>query len=501
MTNNRFLYSKQVKSLTNFNEYYAFVMIAIFSLMPHLALFGPPEFGPLFIGISRLMIYSFVFLGAFQLISYASFSSRRYPLEVTMGACFEKLKTSVKSDISGILLIVTYVLCVISAMLAYTPVVNGEAVSFFDSRMFRGTEFRPDGIFMYTCFFVVYVYSSMIKKDSLKKAIFAINIIGFVLVSLIVVQQYYGVIGSAGVKEPNAFGRYLSYIYEDWGIRYGHYYKGLTGCFYNQNHVAYYMTVGSMLISALLIMSAKAKSKILWSVLAAYSYYAIVINNTFGCYLAVAGSLIITGILIVIKQRERNFKKIANAFSPLAIFLAVTIIFGIINSSNNSITNNFSVFKEDIKDVATSENLSEENAGSGRMSIWMDTIDMIIEKPIFGWGADNLKAEYVARDESLDRAHNEPMEIAVANGMPAALAYYAAIALALFMFIKRKDTFTNITTLAPFMAAVGYLISSMVGVMLFYTAGFFIIMLAFIVTRKAPVPEIDDSAIKNQRKK
>ena len=79
MLNSNFFYDSRVRSLTKFNENYAFVMLIIFSLMPGLAIFSPQSFGPLFTGIAQLEIWALIILGAFQLISYASFSSRTYP--------------------------------------------------------------------------------------------------------------------------------------------------------------------------------------------------------------------------------------------------------------------------------------------------------------------------------------------------------------------------------------------------------------------------------------
>ena len=61
---------------------------------------------------------------------------------------------------------------------------------------------------------------------------------------------------------------------------------------------------------------------------------------------------------------------------------------------------------------------------------------MIKEKPLLGYGPDNLKPHYVERDVNLDRAHNEPIERAVATGIPSALFYYAAIGYAPFIFIN-----------------------------------------------------------------
>lgn len=490
MTNTAFLQSNRVKSLIRFNEYYAFVMIAIFSLIPYLAMFAPPEFGPLFSGISYLEIYAFLFLGIFQLISYVSFATDKIPLRCTMSACFGKLYNSIKADKTGLILVVVYVLCIVSAVWAFFTCDAFDGMKFTQTRLFKGTDFRPDGIRMYTCFLVVYVFASMIKSKNLKKAVFMINIVGFMLVSLVIVQQYFGIIGSAGVKDGGKIGNYLSGIYQNLGIRYGHFYKGITGCFYNSNHAGYYITVGTMLVSGMLIFSDKLYKKIIWGALAVYSYYVIIINNTLGCYLAIIVALILTAIVFIVKDKKKNLKRIFNVLIPVILFFAVTLAFNVFEHGNSTITRDLTTFKNDVKNIAASENIAnEKKAGSGRIGVWLATLDMISEKPVFGWGADNLKAEYVERGEEVDRAHNEPLEMAVSNGIPATILYYLAIAIGLVLFICNKTWFFEQTRLIPFMAVLGYLFSSLVGVFLFYTAGYFFMMLAFAVSKDKAIPE------------
>ena len=122
---------------------------------------------------------------------------------------------------------------------------------------------------------------------------------------------------------------------------------------------------------------------------------------------------------------------------------------------------------------------------------------MITEKPIFGSGPDNLKAEYVEKEVKLDRAHNEPLEKAVSVGIPAAIVYYAGVVLAIVMFIKKRQNFMEPTYMIAFMALIGYLVSSLFGVFLFYTAGYFVMMLAFVTSKE---PEIIAANAKSTKK-
>jgi O-antigen ligase len=107
---------------------------------------------------------------------------------------------------------------------------------------------------------------------------------------------------------------------------------------------------------------------------------------------------------------------------------------------------------------------------------------MIAEKPVMGFGPDNLKSEYTAREVTLDRAHNEILERAVSTGIPSAVFYVAAILLAITeTFRKRNFSIGDGASLAPLMSVTTYFLSGLVGVFLFYTAGHLFIMLALVL--------------------
>ena len=489
MTKSNFYYDKRVRSLTRFNENYSFVMLIIFSLMPALAIFSPQSFGPLFTGTAQLEIACLIILGAFQLISYASFSSRSYPTSERIKLCFLKAWEGLKNNKAGLVFIVFYVISAICSFRADDV-----------QRAFYGTDFRPDGMRMYTCFAAIFVYASMVKSQRLKNRIIITNLVCFVPISLIVVQQYFGIIGTAGVKDAGKFGEFLMNIYNNWGIRTGHFYKGFTGSFYNLNHVGYYIVVCSMLISGKLFFAKTTKAKILWGIFALYSYYVMIVNDTFGGYLAILATLIIMPVFVIIKDKERSLSKLLKASLPLIIFICINIAFFVADPDANPISRNFKVLGRDVETVTTSENIEEESAGSGRLEMWLATIDMIKERPLLGYGPDNLKAHYVEREVDLDRAHNEPLERAVSTGIPSAVIYYAAIVWALWEFIKSKKSWKCESRFSSMMATVGYIVSSFVGVFLFYTGGFFFMFLG-LATAYDPMENIEENDNKSTKKR
>lgn len=516
----------QVKALSKFNECYATIMVVIFSLIPTMAIISPQDFGTIFTGVGRwLIMWSLVFLGVFQLISYATFDSSKHSLKERFKFCMIKTRNSILKHNVGMIMAAFLVLVIIASLVAYfdgSQVVSNlaysnqtstevakqafEGMKFTDTRLYQGTDFRPDGVRMYLIFAALFVYVSMIKDKKLKQIILAVNVVSFVLVSLVVLQQYYGIIGTSGVKDSGVIGDKLKAFYDSKGIRVGHFFKGLTGSFYNLNHVGYYIVIGSMLVSGMVIMSKKIVSKILWSVLAIYSYYIMIINDTFGCYIAIMIALAIAGVLKLIadlkllqKGTYKVWRVCLDSLLPFILFVALSVSFVALSGEENTITKNFKTFGKDIKTVATSDDKDEEGkTGSGRMKMWVATTNMIKENPVFGYGPDNLKAEYIKNEATLDRAHNEPLEKAVSVGIPATIVYYAGVVLAIAMFIKKRQNFMEPSSFLPFMALLGYLVSSLFGVFLFYTAGYFVMMLAFVTSNE---PEVIVSNTKSPKKK
>ncbi len=464
-----FLSDKRLVSLRGFNQSYACTMLVFFCFMPILALFSPNRFGSIFKTLTYIELASLLVLGMFQLVSYASFESEEYSLIERIKICFSNMLNSLINNKTGLLLLAVYLISIISAFFAKDV-----------KRAFFGTDFRPDGILMYTSLAVIFIYSSLVKGRIQRRIIFGINIFGFILCSLIMLQQYYGIIGSAGVKSSGELGGLLISVYDSMGIRIGHFFKGFTGPFYNLNHMGYYIMINSILISAFVIISENKFIKTAFSILAAYSYYILTINDTFGCYIAVLLTLVLIPAILLLKFRKKALKFIVNSLIPLILFLSVAVGFSLLDGSDNIVSKNFKTLGKDVENVASSDDLSKDKSGSGRMSLWIATIDMIAQKPLLGYGPDNLKEHYVEREQKVDRAHNEPLERAVATGIPSAIIYYAAIAWCAYKFIRRSFSASDKDMLIGFMIIFSYLISSLFGVFLFYTAWYFISALAIV---------------------
>lgn len=120
----------------------------------------------------------------------------------------------------------------------------------------------------------------------------------------------------------------------------------------------------------------------------------------------------------------------------------------------------------------------DHGSAQTRFQIWQAARAAIAERPIFGWGADTFRllfpmfkpAEYVEAAGYLsvaDNVHNYPLQLASGIGIPGALLFYGAVAVALVTAAKTafaKGTAGRTLVLAGFWAAVaGYIVHLMFG--------------------------------------
>lgn len=131
----------------------------------------------------------------------------------------------------------------------------------------------------------------------------------------------------------------------------------------------------------------------------------------------------------------------------------------------------------------------EDSYGSSRIFIWRHTLPLLADRPIFGGGADTLadrigvifetvKEDGTIRKASIDAAHNEYLNIAVCQGIPALIVYLAALLSTFVRFIRCDNK-------SPAAAAFGagimcYSIQAFFGISIFICAPYFWIIWALL---------------------
>ncbi|QRN85497.1 O-antigen ligase family protein [Clostridia bacterium] len=135
----------------------------------------------------------------------------------------------------------------------------------------------------------------------------------------------------------------------------------------------------------------------------------------------------------------------------------------------------------------------EQKDVPARAFIWKNVIQLVKERPLTGYGLENLgqvftenvaeeTREYVGYSVIIDRAHNEYLHIAVSSGVPSLLVYLLFIGRILWVAgsrIRRR------LDLLPFFAAViGYLIQASFNISVVTVAYVFWIFLGFLSSYK-----------------
>ncbi len=451
-------------SRSNIFQYLCFLMVSFFSFLPMAALVSPGKHGSLFIKFGAVEIFGLGLCLIFFIVTFAH-SSIRSGFKLTAKEKLNNLKEFFSTHKEALFLLIMYILVVISAVF-----VSGT------ERSLRGSNFRPDGVYMYTVLFALYFFGLMLKNNTLRKIVIGFYIFNFLICALVMIQQYLGILGSANAKYCPEIAKGLANIYDRLGFRIGHFYKGETASFYNLNHMGYYSAMGASICTAFFYKTKNPVSSVLTVFLCVIAYYTLIVNNTFGCFLAVSITLVFFAFVVNSRCNVRFLK----AFLPVIIFavVCVGVTLNPLKEGESIIFKNFSTVSSDVKEISEAEKKEEANGGSGRWKLWVNTVDMIREKPLLGYGPDNLKKEYTERNVKLDRCHCEVLEHSVSTGIPSAILYFSAIAYAVFVTLKKRNlTEFNDSSLAPLMAVCAYSISAMVGVFLFYTASHFIVML------------------------
>ena len=175
------------------------------------------------------------------------------------------------------------------------------------------------------------------------------------------------------------------------------------------------------------------------------------------------------------------------------VFVTSVALMGLFNVlGDGALLNRFGTIGTDIGEVVSGgENL--EKAGSYRMFIWIRSLELVKENPLWGVGLEQLgyafidnysedMVQYWGRVMFVDRAHNEYLHIAVSTGIPSLLVYLA------FLFMVLRDGWRNWRKdeilLPVYAAVIGYLVQAFFNISVVSVAYLFWIYMGFLVNER-----------------
>ncbi len=316
---------------------------------------------------------------------------------------------------------------------------------------FFGTLYRFDGLRSYFFYAAAYVCASIVMKSKYRKWVLNVFAIVSFMICAIVVMQDFGVpfINQIFVQDERS------------------------AMFYHYNHAAYFMNMGIVCLIGLYFYERRIYLRVSYLIALTFSVYALMVNSTFACFLASCSALIMMIVFYIRKNKKFSYRLII----PVVIMVAVSAasyIGWVPTSSGEDMRVNIEELKENTSALVEDPS-SAGHVGHGRMYLWQQSLKMIPERPIFGYGPEQLHPEY-AQSMWVDRPDNEFIQHAVFLGIPALLFYLAAL-ISLFIrqwiHMKKLDN----TTLIAAGCAIAYLVSSLFGNTMFYTTPYLFIFL------------------------
>ena len=251
--------------------------------------------------------------------------------------------------------------------------------------------------------------------------------------------------------------------------------RNFTSIFMNENHYAYYLTMGLICNVCMFLFCNKKDISILYLILYIINCHTLILNNTLGCFLAFLCTLFLIFIYLVIIKK--------NLLKYFVIIFTLVILCFI---NKKIIFTNFLGLSNDVvlieNSISKNENIEKlYGAGTNRMGLWLVGLEFIKEKPIFGYGVDNLLDQYIRinKTEITSRPHNEYIQISATIGIPG-LIYYLLFLLLLFLkviFSIKKISYLEITVI---FVSITYLISAFFGVSTFNATPYLYLFLGLI---------------------
>ena len=350
-------------------------------------------------------------------------------------------------------------------------------------KAFYGDAYRKEGFITYLIYAGFFACAFLIKSDKLKRCL--LN--SFIIVAIINIIL---------INLTNNSIQMLKIF---------HFKNIQVGVFSNSNHYGYYLLLATITACLSFIVEKNKIIKSFYGLAYLILIYNLILNNTFGCYIAFAITMILFFVYCIYQKKNRvitvvsvliliiiscfvqyNGKNVV-VNNAKTLFNDISSILDVAKNRNNykieenvqNENNNISKSENNTKNNSAINSEAEkrlENAGSGRAQLWKYGLKIFLDKPILGYGTDNLESEYKKYNIEQDRPHNLIIQIATTSGLPGCILYIIAIGLILVRAFKKLKNSNSIYTIV-FFAIIAYLISAMFGNSMYYTSPYYFIFL------------------------
>jgi len=310
-----------------------------------------------------------------------------------------------------------------------------------------GSDIRFEGLLTLTSYYLIFLCSRTIKNID-KKFILIMVFVG-TLISTHGIMQVYGI-------DPVP-----SYFYPEVVLNMHSSFSSMG----QPNHLGTYLVLLIPFAVYLYFDKNQPVGFFFYSVI----FFALLCTNTRGAWIGFGISIF---AFFILKFKNYGIEKIEKKKILYTLLASIFLLFIYTFTNDNSFGARFiSIFSDFSK--ATSGANNSYRAGSGRIGIWTEVIELIKLRPIFGVGIDNLSIALKTFCEqdimtkfgpigfvNWSKAHNEYLQTAVTSGIPSLIVYISLVAIIIKKSVSRiqySDFYLPLT-------------ASLVG---FYIIGFF----------------------------
>lgn len=446
-------------------------------------------------------------------------------MENSEGKMIVKIKSFLKKQWPLTLLLIFMIWVFISSILAYDTY-----------RSFIGCFNLKDGYFSFMMYASMLVSSILMGKDEKYRRIIVNTFLITATILAAVTLWNYEYLTSdkydGGVLITSSAKTIGEILFGNGGEPYGNNFlivskriigEKTSGIFHNSNHYGYYLSICVIVAAIMFVKEKKVYINILYLIAYAIMLRMAIINNTFGAYLGISASLIFLIIYAFIPKEDGKINKRELAYIGIVVAMFAVLSATTVNEQKqNIVEKNFSGIYNDFKLLVESKengNTSNEdkqnniesgesnttttrsdvdNIGSGRGILWQKALVMAFQRPLFGYGLENIKYVY---DEQFGinegRSHNLILQLAATTGIVGMLLYVVGIVAIWVRKLKTIKKWDVYECLGMFVI-VSYIVSSFFGNSGFYTSGYFYIFVGFVAI--AEIPESTKLTIDKKKK-
>lgn len=301
-----------------------------------------------------------------------------------------------------------------------------------------------------------------------------------ILMLLVFVSAFFAVIA--------VIDKYFVQIY---GMIYHKLSTGQIGCpytaFSHNNYYGYYLAM-TLIVSIDFLLNAKSKlNRSIFIASTALISVAAIISRCRGAQLAflVGYVLYILYYIFIRKDKKKVLYLIAIIIAWAAMYMALDRLDN--GAFTISLNENIQKLSAEVQD---SDTPGTGGSFGARYNMYKATVEIALRKPLLGHGIDNIGVllEEMLR-HTANRCHNELLQKFATIGIPATLAYIAAIGIIFINFIKSIKKQSHFIV-AAFFSALIYFGSAQFGVSTPMVAPYFFIMMGIIYAATIPKEEV-----------